>query len=58
MEETAGPVLAKFKIEQGSLSKMDHKQSKLANFESHWQIVLQIGMGLFSIVLVYRRADQ
>jgi hypothetical protein len=37
---------------------MDHKQSKLANFGSHWQIILEIGMGLFSIVPGYRRADQ
>jgi hypothetical protein len=36
---------------------MDYKQSKLANFESHWQIILEIGMGSFSIVPGYRRAD-
>jgi hypothetical protein len=37
---------------------MNQKQSKLANFESHWQIIFEIGMGLLSIVLGYRRADQ
>jgi hypothetical protein len=37
---------------------MDHKQSKLANFESHWQISSEIGMGFFSIVPGYQRADQ
>jgi hypothetical protein len=37
---------------------MDHKQSKLANFEPHWQIILEIGIGLFFIVPGYRRADQ
>jgi hypothetical protein len=33
-------------------------KTNFANFESHWQIILEIGMGLFSIVRVYRRADQ
>jgi hypothetical protein len=37
---------------------MDYKQNKPANFESQWQIILEIGMGLFSIVPGYRRADQ
>jgi hypothetical protein len=37
---------------------MDQKQNKLANFESHWKIILEIGMGLFSIVPGYQRADQ
>jgi hypothetical protein len=37
---------------------MDHKQSKLANFESHWQIILEIGMSLLFIIPGYRRADQ
>jgi hypothetical protein len=38
---------------------MDHKQvSKLAIFESHWQIILEIGIGFFSIVPGYRRVDQ
>jgi uncharacterized membrane protein len=46
------------KIKQGNISKKDHKQSKLANFGSHWQIILEIGMGLFYIVPGYRRADQ
>jgi hypothetical protein len=36
---------------------MDHKQSKPANFEPHWQIILEIGMGLFSIVPGDWRAD-
>jgi hypothetical protein len=27
-------------------------------FESDWQIILEVGMGLFSIVPVYRDADQ
>jgi uncharacterized membrane protein len=39
-------------------SQKNRKQSKLANFESHWQIILEIGMGLFAIVPDYRRADQ
>jgi hypothetical protein len=37
---------------------MDHPQSKLANFESHWQMILEIGMGLFSIVPGFWLADQ
>jgi hypothetical protein len=37
---------------------MDHKQSKFATFESHWQIILETGMGLFSVVTGYRRPDQ
>jgi hypothetical protein len=45
-------------MEQGNLSKMGHKQSKLANFESHWQIILEIGMSLFSIIPGYPCADQ
>jgi hypothetical protein len=37
---------------------MDHKQNQLANFESHWQIILEIGMGLFSVVPGSRRTNQ
>jgi hypothetical protein len=37
---------------------MDQKHSKFANFESRWQIILEIVMRLFYIVPSYRRADQ
>jgi hypothetical protein len=37
---------------------MDYKQNNLANFEYHWQIILEIGMSLFSIVPGYQRVDQ
>jgi hypothetical protein len=37
---------------------MGDKQSKLADFKSHWHIILEIGVGFFSIVPGYRRADQ
>jgi hypothetical protein len=37
---------------------MYQKHGKLADFESHWQIILEIGMGLFSILPGYGHADQ